>query len=306
MLLYRKSLVSCTALALALASACSMARASERAGRLTLDLQIDGKGHQQKGGTYSNFTTRETMHLAFTLVSSGEPEDTNRLDIAGNSAAVQKQVAQAKARTPDRAGQEAVVERARAAMEACKGNVACMSQVAQKLGQQTASWNALPPDNSANEGRYLTYATPDASQCKGEFNAKIATDVEGKLGDVQGLVPFTKTERADYRATALQAMSMCNSMIVLDTRENRLFASIPAVEIKGHKVWTEGSRTTLDAKDGEIRLNQDALVWATKQLHNGPRSGTQKTRLKIPVSTTLGGEGENVLDVQLSWKFESK
>lgn len=306
MLRYRTSPVARTALVLILALGSTFAQASERAGRLTLDLQIDGKGHQQKGGTYSKFTTRETMHLAFTLVSSGEPEDTNRLDIAGNNAATQKQVAQAKARTPDRAGQEAVAQQARAEMEACKGNVACMSQVAQKLGQQTASWNALPPDNSANEGRYLTFATPDASQCKGEFTAKITADVEGKLGDVQGLVPFTRTERADYRATALQAMSLCNGMIVLDIRENRLFASIPEVEIKGHKVWTEGSRTTLDTKDGEIRLNQDAFVWATKQLHNGPRSGIQKARLKIPVSTTLGGEGENVLDVQLSWKFESK
>jgi hypothetical protein len=298
----RYTLIFFTSMVLAIG--CSPVHAAQRVGRMTIDIQIDGKGRQQKGASYSTFTTHETVHVGFTLESSGEPEDINRLDITVNNAAVQKQVAQAKARTPDRAGQEAVADRTRVAMEACKGDLGCMSQIAQKMGQQTAAWNALPPDNSANEGRFLTFFTPDASQCKGEFTAKIQSDTEGKRGDVQGLVPFSKTERADYRATALQALALCNGMIVLDTRENHVFAYIPDVEVKGHKLWTEDARTTLETKDGEIRLNQDALVWAAKQLHNAAKSGTRKARLKIPIDTFLGGVGENILDVQISWKFD--
>ncbi len=296
-------LLLCAAMALAMGTA--PAQAAERMGRLTLDIKIDGKGRQQKDATYSTFTTDESVHAAFSLVTSGDPEDTNRLDIAGNAAATQRQVDQAMARTPDTAAQAAMVERARIAMAACKGDVGCMSQAAQALGQQTASWSALPPDNSANEGRYLTFATPNTSQCKGEFNARIASDTQGKLADVQGLVPFTKRARADYRATDLQASTLCNGMIVLDTRLNRIFAYIPEVEVKGHSVWTEGTRTTLDA-DGEIRLNQDALVWAARQLQNAPASGTQKTRLKIPTQTALGGTGEKTIDVQITWRFDGR
>ncbi len=234
-------LLLCAAMALAMGTA--PAQAAERMGRLTLDIKIDGKGRQQKDATYSTFTTDESVHAAFSLVTSGDPEDTNRLDIAGNAAATQ--------------------------------------------------------------GRYLTYATPDASQCKGEFNARITSDTQGKLADVQGLVPFTKRARADYRATDLQASTLCNGMIVLDTRLNRIFAYIPEVEVKGHSVWTEGTRTTLDA-DGEIRLNQDALIWAARQLQNAPPSGTQKTRLRIPTQTALGGTGETNIDVQITWRFDGR
>jgi hypothetical protein len=286
--------------------ACLAAAAGERPGRLVVDIKIDGKGHQKNGGAYSTFTSAEQMHAAATLLSSGVPEDTNRLDMAGNAAAMQKQANEAKARAPDRAGQEAYMERAKAAMAACAGNTACMTQVAQKMGRETSSWNVRPPNNSANAGRFLTYAMSPAAVCKGEFDAKLKTEAEGKFPDVQGLVPFTSKTNADYHASELQKNSLCNGTIVFDTRNDRIFAYVPMVEIKGQKLRMEGSYTAQDNKDGEVRMNQDALAWAEKQLQNAPRSGKQRTTLKIPTDTPLGGVGEKIINVEMSWSFESK
>jgi hypothetical protein len=291
---------------LALLLAGLTATAAERPGRLTIDIKIDGKGHQKNGGAYSTFTSAEQMHAAATLLSSGVAEDTNRLDHAGNAAAMQKQGEQAKARAPDRAGQEAYMERARAAMAACSGNTACMTQVAQKMGRETSSWNVRPPDNSANAGRFLTYAMSPPAVCKGEFDAKVKTEVEGKFPDVQGLVPFTSKSNADYHANELEKGSLCNGTIVLDTRNDRIFAYVPMVEIKGRKLRMEGSYTALDSKDGEVRMNQDALAWVEKQLQNAPKSGKQRTTLKIPTDTPLGGVGEKIINVEVSWSFESR
>jgi hypothetical protein len=294
------------AAALAASLLCAPAFAADVPGRFTLDVRIDGSGHQAKGREHSKFTTEESMHAAFTLVGSGVPEDSNQLDIAGNAAILQKQVNEANARAPSREQQKAVMERAKAAMEACKGDMACMQKAAQALTLQTSSWSVRPATPGANAGRFLTYAAASENVCRPEFQARLRNNADGEFADVQGLVPFTNKTSADFKASALQSLPLCTGMLVVDTRTNTIFINLPTTEVKGRTARTEGSHTVFDNADAGVRLNQDALDWVAKQLQGAAKSGKQRTTLKIPTSGTLGGTGEKIINVEMSWSFDGK
>jgi hypothetical protein len=295
-----------TVAVLAAALLCAPAFAADRPGRFTLDVKVDGSGHQAKGREHSRFTTEESMHVAFTLVGSGVPEDTNPLDIAGNAAVLQKQVDEANARAPSRDQQKAVMERARATMEACKGDMACMQKAAQALALQTSSWSVRPASPGANAGRFLTYAAASEGVCRPEFQARLRNNADGEFADVQGLVPFTNKTTADFKASALQSLPLCTGMLVVDARANTIFIQLQTAEVKGRVVRVEGSHTRFDNADAGVRLNQDALEWVAKQLQGAAKSGKQRTTLKIPTNTTLGGIGEKIINVEMSWNFNGK
>lgn len=296
----------CFIAALAASLLCAPAFGADRPGRFTLDIKIDGSGHQAKGREHSKFTTEESMHSAFTLVGSGVPEDVNRLDIAGNAATMQKQVNEANARAPSREQQKEIMERAKAGMEACKGDMACMQKAAQALALQTSSWSVRPASPGANAGRFLTYAAATEAACRPEFTARLRNNADGEFADVQGLVPFTNKTSADFKANPLQSLPLCTAMLVVDKTANTIFVNLPSVEVKGKAVRVEGSHTMYDYTDTGVRLNQDALEWVAKQLQGAPKSGKQRTTLKIPTSGTLGGTGEKIINVEMTWSFDAK
>lgn len=297
----------CFIAALATTLLCAPAFATDKPGRFTLDVKIDGSGHQAKGREHSKFTTEESLHAAFTLLGSGVPEDTNRLDIAGNAATLQKQIDEANARAPSREQQQAIMARAKASMEACKGDMGCMQTAAQALALQTASWSVRPPAPGANAGRFLTFAATEAAQCRPEFTARIRNHADGEFADVQGLVPFSNKTSADFKADPrMGGLVLCPTMLVVDTTANTLFINVPLPEIKGHVVRVEGSRTPLNDANAGVNLNQDAIEWVQKQLQGAPESGTRRTTLKIPTSSTLGGVGEKIINVEMRWSFDAR
>ena len=285
---------------------CAPAFGADRPGRFTLDVKIDGSGHQAKGREHSRFTSDESLHAAFTLVGSGVPEDSNRLDIEGNAATMQKQVSEANARAPSREQQKEIMERARAGMEACKGDMGCMQKAAQALALQTSSWSVRPASPGANAGRYLSYGASADTVCRPEFTARLRNNADGEFADVQGLVPFTNKTSADFKANALQSLPLCGAMLVVDKTANTIFINPPTVEVKGRSVRVEGSHTMFDYADTGVRLSQDALEWVAKQLQGAPKSGKRRTTLKIPTSGTLGGIGEKTFNVEMSWSFDAK
>ena len=294
------------ALAASLLCAPVFAADRDRPGRFTIDVKIDGTGHQANGRETARFTTEESTHTAFTLIGSGVPEDSNRLDIAGNAAVMQKQVDEANARAPSREQQKAIMERAKEDMAACKGDMGCLTRIGQALGVQTASWAPRPASPGANAGRFLSYSAAPAAVCKPDYQVKIRRDDAGKSEDVQGLVPFTHKTSADFKANALQSTSLCLATVVVDTKTNAIFVSLPWPEVSGKVVRKEGSHTVMDYADTGVRLSQDALDWVAKTLNGAARSGKQRTTLKIPTSSAQGGTGEKTINVEMSWNFDAK
>ncbi len=278
--------------------------AADKPGRLVIDVKIDGSGHQAKDRAHSKFVTTESMHAAFTLLG-GDPEDINRLDHDGNAAAMQGQLNAANARAPSREQQQAIMEKARAQAGACKGDMACMQKIAMEMAKTTSSWSARPAPAGANGGRFITYSASDPDYCKPEYTARIRNDADGVFPDVQGLVPFTNTTTADFKANNIQSLPLCSAMLVLDKSSNKIHLSMHHAEVLGSVKRTEGGRVRVDERNVGVRLNQDALEWVAKTLNGVPKSGRECTTLKIPTSSTLGGTGEKTINVEVTWKFES-
>lgn len=283
---------------------CASALAADKPGRLVLDVKIDGSGHQAKDRAHSRFVTTESMHAAFTLLG-GDPEDSNRLDHDGNAAAMQAQVSAANARAPSREQQQATMEKARAQAGACKGDIACMQKIALDMAKATSSWSVRPAPAGASAGRFITYSAADPDYCKPEYSARIRSDADGVFPDVQGLVPFTHTTTADFKASNMQSLPLCNTMLVLDKSANRIFLSMQHAEVQGSVKRTEGGRVRVDDRNVGVRMSQEALEWVAKTLNGAPKSGREHTTLKIPTNSTLGGVGEKVINVELIWKFDS-
>lgn len=280
--------------------------AAEQPARMTIDLQVRSHGTAQKGRESARWTASEKFHASFAMLTSGVPENTNRLDLGGNAAGVGKSLREAQERTPGRAQQEAVAARGKAALDACKGDLSCMMQVAQDLGNATAAWNARSPE-APGDARFLTYYAPDPERCGGDYSAVIKRDKTGVFPDVQGLVPYMETMTADYHASALEKSSLCGqvAMMVLDTAAEKVYASVfPVMKIRGKRTRQEQQRP-VQQSEGEVMLQNELVTWVLEKMRHGlPKSGKERVELKFPADT--GWRGEKVFTVDFAWAFDAR
>ncbi|UGQ46821.1 hypothetical protein [Massilia endophytica] len=290
---------------LAFAAAASVS-AADHYGRLTVDVKIEGKGQTQRGKDYSRSTTAQNVHMAFNVMRSGDGDDRNMLDDAGNAAEMEKYAAASRARAPSPEKQKEVMMRMQKEAEACRNDVNCMQAVALKMAKETASWAAPAPDHSADEGRYFNYIPVGAAQCKGEFTAKIADSEEGAYSDVAGMRPFTTKVAADFKAGELEKATVCIGSVTVDSRTGKLYSRLAVPVIKGRHRSTDAGHVTHDSADSQLLLNADAMKWAFAQLNGGARSGVQRTTLKAPLSSSMAGQGEQTLNVEVRWTFDGK
>ena len=280
--------------------------AADQYGRLTVDVKVDGTGYAQRNKDYTKSITAQSMHLAYSVMRSGDGDDRNFLDHAGASAAMQKQMAASQARAPSQAKQQEIMQQAQKAMAACKNDMACMQNIAVKLGQQTAAWSAPMPDTSADEGRYLNYIQTEPAQCKAEFTARINDSTEGAYADVAGMRPFTTKRTADFKAGEMEKAGVCIGGVTVDRKTGKIMAQITVPTVKGRYVSTDAGHVTSDSASSQMDLNADALKWAFAQINGGARSGSQRTTLKIPTPSSVTGKGEQTLNVEVRWNFDGK
>lgn len=284
--------------ALALAALCSAASAETlHAGRFVLDVKIDGTGQTQSGRAKATVTTAESLHLAFTLTGNGQPVATNRLDPASLQAAIPTPSANA----PSHEQQRQIMEQA----QACGKDIACMQRIALEVGKQTAAWQTPAPAQFAEE-RYLDFMPGEPQLCKPEFRVRVADSTEGTQPDVQGPVPFSQKYSADYSGNTNDFAILCTANLTVDAKTKRIFVAAALPSAHGRVVFTQGSRTVSDSPDGTVNLNQRAMAWVMAQLKNAPRSGTQKTTLRYPISGAGGHRGEDVVNVEMRWSFDGK
>ncbi|TFW18378.1 hypothetical protein E4L96_13190 [Massilia arenosa] len=294
---------------LAAAALCALAACAQadplRAGRLTLDIKIDGTGTTQSGKASATVKTAETIHMAFTLLA-GSPEPTNRLDLVANPPTAPQPIANVQAKNLNRDQQKAVMEKGQKALQACGQDVACMQRVAMQMTQDTSTWQPAMPAAPQGEDRYLTFAAAMPSDCKPAFSATVRDITEGTHNDVQGLVPFSQKALADYKGNNNDLPILCAGMLVLDLKTNRIWyaGNVPAP--RGRATFIEGTHTVSDTPNAELALNRDAMKWALQQLNGNTRSGKARTTLKAPLSLAGGHKGENTVNVEASWYFDGK
>lgn len=293
------------ALALSAGALCLSAGAAERKARLVVDIKIEGRGSASSAmtGEKGGGTTSQELHASVTLTSNGVLETTNRNDIAGNAAQMEKQMREARARQPDPAQMKERALQLQKQMMACNGDIGCINRLSGDYARESASWQIRPVQGG--EERFLTYYGYQG--CQSDFHARIDSSRQGTIPDVQGPVPFTEKTAADYHATPLDKALLCNAFnyLVADTKANKIHVTLGGVPIKGTYMRTEGGRK-LFASDAasDLRLHEDAMAWARAKLDGAPRSGKERTTLKLATKPGEKGSREGTVDVELSWRFE--
>lgn len=280
--------------------------AADHYGRLTVDVKVEGSGKSQRNRDYANSITSQNMHLAFSVKRPDGADAMNLQDHAGNAAAMGQQMEASRARAPSQEKQKEYMERMQKQAAACNNNLACMQEIALKVGRETASWSAPPPNTSADEGRYFNYVQVDPAACRAEFTARINDSVEGAYSDVAGMRPFTSRTTADFKAGELEKATVCVGGVTVDTRTGKLTANVSVPIVKGQYRATDGGRVTNESKDAQTEINADALKWAMAQVNAGGRSGSQRTTLRLPTPAHMVGKGEQVLNVEVRWSFDGK
>jgi len=294
---------------LALAGLCATALAApEAAGRFVMDVKIDGGGRLQDGAAQANVKVSQSARIAFSVSGSGQPGPINPLDMSAQADMVARQNAAqaqaAQANMPSQAKQMEIVQRAEKAAAACRNDVACLQRVAADVARQTASWHAAPVAAPQVDERYLTLQSANTNGCKAQYDVRIEDSVEGTANDVQGLVPFSRKAHAGSSGNAHALMQVCASgMIVHDLKTNKIWAATALPRVTGRAVATRNNRTSVDQRDAQLRLNDEAVKWINQQLMGAPRSGRQKTTLRYPSEQGITHKGEEVLDVEISWRF---
>lgn len=151
------------------------------------------------------------------------------------------------------------------------------------------------------DDRYLNFHGFD--NCGAQVSATIDDRTSGRYADVQGMVPYTVTRKADWTADATQQRIVCTAYNpVLDVKARTISTDGLALpEVRGRTTRVDRGRTT--TADEGLPLRGEVIAWASEQLRHAPATGTRKTTL--PIRTSSGqGTVEGSLTVELSWRFE--
>lgn len=153
------------------------------------------------------------------------------------------------------------------------------------------------------EARYLQFIGDPA--CPQRIKVSIDDRTEGAYADVQGMVPYTIEQKANWAGDAQTQKMLCLSHSpVLDTKTNRLWfdtVGVPMPRIS--YIHTERGRTERN-DNAEISLPTGVAEWINETLRQGPPSGTRSTVLPLFQSTQKVGKVEGQAKLTATWSFK--
>lgn len=301
-----KTLRLLAALALASSAASPALAALPESGRLTLDITVKASGATRGKQGKTTLQSAQSARLAVTLHQFAGLEALNRLDQGAARQSYAQGIAATQARMPSEADTQRMAEQMQKEAAACGNNVACLQRVGAKASRLTAAWTGAGAMPAPAEGRYLNFSGVQPEQCDMAYSVRIDERVEGSIDDVGGPVPYLEEKKADHKGSARDATLLCMSMATLDTKGDRLWvkAELPAVPGQVTRAYRQ-DRSSRAPSEG-LGLRKEALAWVAGQLQGKvPRAGSRRTSLRLPL-TVMGQQGEQTLDVDLRWKFETR
>jgi len=178
------------------------------------------------------------------------------------------------------------------AAAACERQQGKARDACQAEARRNAGGGEAEPDEVV-ETPYLMFSGRAA--CRLEATVKIDHRIEGSFNDVQGVVPFTETAKAEQ--TRREDMFCPLLQVVLDQRNGRLWTRVMAVDsANGVQVRSEKGRAP-QRSEGPMSLRwMEADPWIQQRLTNLSVGG--EDRVKVP---TPGGQTEAVM----RWRFEA-
>lgn len=297
------------------------AQAASKRARLTVKVDVDGT--EKVVGNGSDQATarfREGYTIVTVVESTGELAQFNTKDpqyaqkMMGLSQNVQAQVNAAQGKAPVKKMTQAQIQaHVQKKQAACGADQGCLMKLALEAQDLMANMDTGGATAAGNPGaytgdeppRYLDYFGFD--QCGATAHYHVDRTTQGTYGDVQGAVPYTVVDKADYRANPTEAGLICNSTtLVVDSQDNSFFMdALAALAPRGTSTKTDGGRTATST--GEAAMHGEYQSWVLDQLRHAPRAGTRTTSMKLavgPSAALSSGRYSGQANVTLTWKLE--
>jgi len=312
-----------SAIVLALAAFASVsAEAAPKRARLTVDVKAEGtervigNGSDQASGKF-----REGWTIVTYFESDGELAQFNTKDpqyaqkMMGMAQGVQAQVNKAQGKAPPKKmTQQQIQEYVQKKQASCGADQNCLMKLAMEAQELMANMNTGGATAAGNPGaytgdepeRYYDYFGFD--QCGASASYYVDRTTRGTYGDVQGAVPYTVVDKADYRSNPTESGIVCNTTtLVVDSQDNSFWMdALASLAPRGTSIKTIGGRKP-EQSTGEAAMHGEYQAWVLAQLRHAPRSGTKSTSMKLvvgPSAALSSGKYSGQANVTLTWKLE--
>lgn len=157
--------------------------------------------------------------------------------------------------------------------------------------------------NAEAEARYLQFIGD--AQCPQRIKVSIDDRTEGAYTDVQGMVPYTIEQKANWAGDPQTQQLLCLSHNpVLDTKSDLIWfdtVGVPTPRIT--TIHTERGRSERN-DNAEMSLPDGVAEWINDTLRRGPASGTRSTVLPLFQSTQTVGQVEGQARLTVTWSFK--
>lgn len=157
--------------------------------------------------------------------------------------------------------------------------------------------------NAEHEARYLQFAGDAA--CPLRIKVSIDDRTEGAYADVQGMVPYTIEQKANWAGDAQTQQLLCLSHNpVLDTKTNTLWFDTMGVPVpRITYIHIERGRSERN-DNAEISLPDGVAEWINQTLSKVPASGTRSATVPLFQSAQKLGKVEGQARLTATWSFK--
>jgi hypothetical protein len=278
--------------------------------QLTLQLDLQRQGPVQAGAEKGQQQLRQQWRLEATLSTDGvlminnplDPDDTRRLAARtlGAKPAAPTGNGRPVSATQGQALQAEMQARMQAMPARCGTDAACIARESAAISQamqaamQAAGGSATPsaPDDTGPEARFLHFS--GAPNCRLQATGRIDNTVRGTYNDVQGVVPYTETQKGED--TLRDPVYCPGVMAVLDVKSGRVWVGFPTLPQQARGVSTrEDKGRAPRVTQGAIGLRWwEGQDWLTQRLQTLSERGSDAFQRST---------AELKVDLRAEWSF---
>lgn len=246
--------------------------AAEETARLTIELSVTGSEQQRSSSSpdFADGRFDEHYRISLTTFSDGELGNVNTFD-----------------------------------PQFAERMIAMAAAVQQQLANAAAGI-AVEELAEDDDYRYLSYF--GQGECDSDVRVRIEREIDGAYSDVQGMVPYSVTQRADYRGDATTRMMLCLSgSLVVDVKGGEFFAQGIGIPAASGSVRRSVEGRPEERSEASLTPHAEVAEWLQAQLRRAPLEGRREATL--PLTRNLSGDQpatgfSGSANVMLSWRLE--
>lgn len=297
-------------------------QAAVQRARLTVSVVVEGtEGVIGTGNNRTSGKFREGYTLVTYFETDGELQQFNTKDpqyaqkMMGHAQNVQNNVRAAQGKAPlPKMTQQQLQEYVQKKQAACGADQNCLMKLAMEAQELMSNMDVGGATSAGSADaytgdeppRYLNYNGFD--NCGASAQVFVDRTTSGNLSDVNGPIPYTVIDKADYRSNPTELRMYCNShSLVVDSKDGSFHMDTYVVpQGKGTSVRTIRGKT--EQSNGEAATHGEVYGWVGEQLRHAAPSGTKTTTVKLSQGrggAIHSGDYSGEAKVQVTWKLEN-